>query len=635
MTYNVDFLISALVFLVMILFHYLEQRKMTHQQSRLFLRFMILALLDTAFDLITTLLIDAQNPELWLLTEMMLGIFYLMQALIPFSLFAYVQSLRQLSTEKYRAICRTAKIPIVIMIVLILINHWTHQLFTVTRDGFYIHGPLYFLMYAYTALYILALLIDSFIHIREYGIRNFSVIWEFLTIAIAAVSVQAFDSRILMTSFGIALGILVLYLTINNPFSYTDTLTGLYDRTYLASVLEPLLKHKKPIFCLELNIRDMRQLNHVWGNDAVNQLLADTAKWILQLSKGNQLFRIGDSKFLILCLSPESYVEARDFLGNYADVISTFSTGHIKPWYSLTGVVRCDSVQDTDDLLSYLDYLDQLNPANQTGDIVQSDEQTMKSYRYQQEIEKYLDTAIEQDLFSVVYQPIWSTEENRYVAVEALSRLHHPTLGPVSPEIFLGLAEKQNRIATIACLQFRRVCRFVKAHEDVMKTLNNVKFNLSPIELMDKDHIERMLAIIDEYGLEPSYFQFEITETAATEYSQGLKDLIEVFTKKGIGLCLDDFGSGYANLNSVLKLPFSVIKLDKSLLSGISKDGKIALFYQNILSLLQKMDYDVVAEGVENEVELNLLTVYGVKMIQGYYFSRPLSGEDLPAKLRR
>ena len=126
-----------------------------------------------------------------------------------------------------------------------------------------------------------------------------------------------------------------------------------------------------------------------------------------------------------------------------------------------------------------------------------------------------------------------------------------------------------------------------------------------------------------------SLFQFEVTETVATEYSKRLSLIAEQFRSAGIGLCLDDFGSGYANLNTVTQLPFSVIKLDRSLLFGICSDGRSASFYHSIVSTFQSMGYYVVAEGVETEAEVSLLRQWGVDMIQGYYFAKPLPPREL------
>lgn len=143
-----------------------------------------------------------------------------------------------------------------------------------------------------------------------------------------------------------------------------------------------------------------------------------------------------------------------------------------------------------------------------------------------------------------------------------------------------------------------------------------------------------MLEIIREHGLEPSFFQFEITETVATEYKEEVYEAVEVFVKDGIGLCMDDFGSGYANLNAVLKLPFQCIKMDRSMLNGIRQHKVAGELYRNIVTILRQQGYAIVAEGVEEQEEVELLEAWGVDMIQGYYFSRPLPVEEFLKKIR-
>ena len=222
-----------------------------------------------------------------------------------------------------------------------------------------------------------------------------------------------------------------------------------------------------------------------------------------------------------------------------------------------------------------------------------------------------------------------STGEEGTSCTEALSRLRHPTLGWISPDIFIRLAEKNRLISQITELQLRRVCRFLRENPALRASIANVKINLSPLDLIHSDGGSHLIRILDEYGLPYSCFQFEITETVATEYSASLTRVAESFQAAGIGLCLDDFGSGYANLNTVMQLPFSVIKLDRSLLFHICTDKNAALFYQSIVSAFCRLGYRIIAEGVETQAEMELLRSWNVDMIQGYYFSRPLPPGDL------
>ena len=175
----------------------------------------------------------------------------------------------------------------------------------------------------------------------------------------------------------------------------------------------------------------------------------------------------------------------------------------------------------------------------------------------------------------------------------------------------------------------RRICTLLKESPEIMEQLQGVKINLSPLEILKRGHIQQLVDTILESGIPASFFSFEITETVASDYTENLRKAVDLFTGAGIGLCMDDFGSGYANLNSVLKLPFSVIKMDRSLMAGICTDEKAAALYRNTVAVLRNMDFTVIAEGVETSAELKLLSDWGVEMIQGFYFSPPLSRAGL------
>lgn len=295
----------------------------------------------------------------------------------------------------------------------------------------------------------------------------------------------------------------------------------------------------------------------------------------------------------------------------------------------LSGIVNAEKLEDGNMVLSYAEYLESLSLKMGSTEVVQNDAHTKKSFLYNKQVENFLYTAIEEDLFQVYYQPVYSTRNKQFVTLEALSRLKHPELGWIAPDIFIRIAEDNCLIDRISDLQFYRICRFLKEHSDLMKQIRNVKINLSPLDLMRKDCSGHFIQIMDEFGLPHEWVQFEITETVATEYNTGLCRVVEDFVKDGIGLCLDDFGSGYANLNTVMQLPFSVIKLDRSLLFHICTDERAASFYQSVVSTFQHMGYRIISEGVETESEMELLSSWGVDMIQGYYFSRPLPPEEL------
>ena len=270
----------------------------------------------------------------------------------------------------------------------------------------------------------------------------------------------------------------------------------------------------------------------------------------------------------------------------------------------ISGIMNAQKLGDSGLILEYAEYLEALSAKNGLTEVIQDDYQTMNGFLYNKRVEQYLHKAITEDLFEIYYQPVYSTRKKCFITLEALSRLQHPELGWIAPDVFIQIAEKNHMIEQITDLQFSRVCRFLGENRYLMRHLLNVKVNLSSLDLMRNDCSRHFIRIMDAYKIPHNWIQFEITETVATECNAGLRRVAEEFTDAGIGLCLDDFGSGYANLNTVMRLPFSVIKVDRSLLFDICRDGKRAIFYESVVETFHKMNYHIVSEGVETQEEM-------------------------------
>ena len=631
--YNMSFLISGLIILLLILYHFTEQRKLESDSNRIFQFFIIVGISDIFCDLTSSLLIMEADRRFSALTMGLLTMLYLLQALLPYALFCYTQSLRSCRRNIMRRTMALWSVPCAFLAVLIISNCWNGLLFFFDSAGRYTKGPLYMIMYYVALGYVIVIALSSARYYKELGREKFKVIWEFIFIVGICVAVQACQGELLTTGFGIGLGITVLFLTINNPYSYMDNLTGAFDKQYFSRWMQEKLNEGKQMNVISVDMHHLKRINKIFGNSTGDKLLIRVAEELQEISGSAHVFRITGKRFLLLTYSLAEYERSRDRIQKFFEQDFVVDGEQIRFPAVVCGILEAEKFEESDTLLSYIEYLVSLASDSEDGRLIQGDEKTMQGFWYEQEIERFLNTAIEQDLFEVYYQPVYPVCGTDFITLEALSRLRHPALGNVSPEVFIGIAEKNGQITRIGYLQFRRVCCFIKEHEELMTRIRNVKFNLSPSELLKHGYIRKLIDVICEYELPFSYFQFEITETVATEYCENLYQAVSDFLDAGIGLCLDDFGSGYANLNTILKLPFSSIKLDRSLLNGICEDSQIASFYQSIVSVLQGLGYDVIAEGVETEDEMRLLQDWGINMIQGYYFSRPVSGEEIVKKI--
>lgn len=626
MKYNIDFLIAGLIFLCLILYHFKNEKQLDSQNNKLFSYFILIGLADIFFDIVCTTLISLDSPSVTLSATFFLTILYFLQAAVPYFLLQYTRSLRPGTKTK---LCNAWAVPVVLMWVIVLLNINTGWFFYFDHEGIYHTGPLYLLMYCYALLYIFVIVAESLYYYKLLGKVRFRVIWEFLIIGIACTALQAYSGNVLLIGFGISLGITVLFLTINNPYEYTDTLTRLFNAQYFKDWIAKEFRKDNPFHLLSIDLRSIKQINKVWGNTFGDRFLAQVGEELTALSPNPYLFRVSGKRFILIAPSLSEYEKLRSSIQTLFCSSFEVHGNQIVPSVVICGILDAHKLKHFDTLLGYVEYLSTLAPTVENFVLIQGDEETMNGFNYNQEIERYLQTAIEKDLFELYFHPIYSISEQKYVSVEALSRLTHPKLGAVSPGVFIDIAEKNGAIFDIDMQQFRKLCQFVSEHKNLMKHFHSVKFNMYPAELLAEGYSQKIIKTIREFDLDYSFFQFEITESIATEYSSNLLKSLEDFSKVGIEISLDDFGSGYANLDTVLKLPFTTIKLDRSLLHSIDVDRQSRSFYQSIVKIFSDMGYQVIAEGVETEHEMNLVTNWGVDLIQGFYYSKPLKGSDL------
>ncbi len=560
MTYNIDFLIAAMVILLLVLWYFLGQKRAEDLNNQVFLFFAIIGILDVVAELASNYYISFPNSNCEIAAMLATTIFYLLQALLPFTVICYIQTLHDNKIISAKKMFLSG-VPTFILMGMILTNPFTEKLFYFDIPAGYMKGPWYMLMYYSALCHMAAALILIVIWRKKLGYQKVKSLLEILLISGAGVVIQLLYHPLLTTGFGMSLGILALFITINNPHANIDTLTGSLEE------YEYYLTQLKRMFD---------------GNSKLNV----------------------NNKIITM------------------PVI-------------ISGIMNAQKLGDSGLILEYAEYLEALSAKNGLTEVIQDDYQTMNGFLYNKRVEQYLHKAITEDLFEIYYQPVYSTRKKCFITLEALSRLQHPELGWIAPDVFIQIAEKNHMIEQITDLQFSRVCRFLGENRYLMRHLLNVKVNLSSLDLMRNDCSRHFIRIMDAYKIPHNWIQFEITETVATECNAGLRRVAEEFTDAGIGLCLDDFGSGYANLNTVMRLPFSVIKVDRSLLFDICRDEKRAIFYESVVETFHKMNYHIVSEGVETQEEMEQISSWGVEMIQGYYFSKPLPEKELLELLKK
>jgi len=244
-------------------------------------------------------------------------------------------------------------------------------------------------------------------------------------------------------------------------------------------------------------------------------------------------------------------------------------------------------------------------------------------------IESKLQKALENDEFEIYYQPQINIIHNRLRGFEALIRWTSPELGNVTPAEFIPIAEKTGLINKIGEFVLRGACIQAKEWKDKKYSFDTISVNVSPKQLLNTCFFELVEKILEDSKLDPKYLEIEITEGTLIKYMEEDSKLLEKLTGKNIKVSIDDFGTGYSSLNYLTVLPISTLKIDKSFIDKICIDDKSLAIVECIISLSKKLGYDVIAEGVENEDQKNLLNCIGCTCIQGYYYCKPIPASKL------
>ena len=252
------------------------------------------------------------------------------------------------------------------------------------------------------------------------------------------------------------------------------------------------------------------------------------------------------------------------------------------------------------------------------------------------EMESGLRTAVDAGQLMLQYQPIVDLKTKHVYGFEALVRWNHPEKGMISPMEFIPLAEETGLIDPIGSWVLRRACVDIRRWNELYPAAEPLRVcvNMSPKQLHSKLLITETKRILAETGVDPSWVAIEITEGSLFEdLKLAIDSLLELKTL-GVGLKIDDFGTGYSGLNYLHQLPFDTLKIDRSFVSGLNEDSASRDMIRSIVAMAHDLKMDVIAEGIEEECQLDELTIAHTDFGQGYYFSRPLSHDAAEGLLK-
>ncbi|MDE1464155.1 EAL domain-containing protein [Spartinivicinus poritis] len=410
-----------------------------------------------------------------------------------------------------------------------------------------------------------------------------------------------------------------------------DSLTGLYNRRMLIEYTQHAIslakRSNKNIGILYFDLDDFKKVNDTYGHSVGDNLLKEVATRVKSSIRSSDILaRIGGDEFALLV---ENIIDCSDLVNIAKNIISSFSVPvylnkqpvHIT---SSIGIALFKENSETaDGLIQQADTA--MYNAKRAGRncYMFFSESMNKAASIQLETENNLKIALQNDEFTIFYQPKVSYKSKQITQAEALIRWNHPKKGLIPPNIFIPIAEKSDLIIDIGKWVRDQVLQQLTIWQEKNFPPIKVSVNVSGKEFIKREVLQHLLDIFMKYQIAPHWLELEITEDTLIQSIKDNNTDYEIIRGMDVGLAIDDFGTGYCSLGYLKDYPFETLKIDKSFINNVTKNEKDASIVKTIIAMAHSLNMSVVAEGVETQEQRDFLVANKCDLIQGYFYCKP------------
>ena len=424
--------------------------------------------------------------------------------------------------------------------------------------------------------------------------------------------------------------------------AFHDALTGLPNQLLFEETVSlALAERRQPARKLAVFVLDVdrfKRVNDSLGHPAGNELLGEVARRLTGAVRGGDtVARMSGDEFTLLVTGLRSTGEAALVAEKVMAVFrAPFAVGGQELYVtaSLGIAVSPDDGSRPSVLLKNADTA--MYRAKERGrncfEIYSVDMNAGVEARLA--LEADLHQALDSGQLRVAYQPQIDMATRQMCGVEALARWDHPTLGPISPDTFIPLAEESGLIVALDDWVMRTACAQVRAWGDAGLPPLRMAVNLSGRAFWRSRIVERVTEVLAVTGVDPTQLELEVTESMAVDAVTDTRPLFRELEALGVRLAIDDFGTGYSALGRLQGLPFHTLKIDRSFVVGVENPHDEAPIVAAMIAMAHALKLEVVAEGVETEAQQSFLARHGCDIAQGYLFGRPVEPAEIEAMLR-
>lgn len=418
--------------------------------------------------------------------------------------------------------------------------------------------------------------------------------------------------------------------------AFCDTITGHYNWIHLVAFLEvPKNKGINDYAFVHFDIKEFRVINEVYGHIAANKVLNNVVDAINKSDFVYASARCHNDNFAMM-IKDMSEEETIKKLEKFFEGLSKLEEDPNYKIFYRCGFVPMQKAMLLGNRVADAGKLAQsLGKNHNKTEIITYTDEMHNNISWGNYIKAYVETAIENDEFVVYLQPKFDIHKEVLKGSEALIRWNYKNKEFLSPARFIPFFEKDGSIGKIDDIVLKKVCEAIARWKKEGKPLYPISINLSRNRMYDKDLISHLTSIVDEYGIEHELIDFELTESAGYDNTDHMIKILEELRSAGYKISMDDFGTGYSSLSLLTKMPLNTLKIDKSFVDNVSTSSEREediIVVKHIITLAKELGFTCLAEGAESKPQVDKLRELGCEVIQGFYYSKPISIDEYEKK---
>ena len=620
---NIHIQCCGLVVLLFLLFFYVRQKRVGLFSERYYIKVLLISLGSLVLDILSVVAIAYEEHLPTMILHLICKLYLVSLVWLGYSAFGYV--IADLFTEKkYTVLIRAAIAVGVFATILVLFApiHIYHG-----SSAVYTYGWSDYLTYFFGLMFIIAATVCAIRFKKLILPRRRMVVYIWLGAWLVASLVQLLNPALLLVGFATSIGMMAIYLGLENPESNIDRALGCFHAHALAAYMEQIFSQKQNISMLLISIMPFQPSSIT--EDDINESIRHIVQYLDRFPEA-KVFKNLEKELVVLCPDMTKLATVFQSLQDqfYQDQFYHPEEGEGRlykfPYTLFMLIPESNMFCNMDEVMQLIQQEKVSRRSVNSSYVCYANQDFLDQIRKKEQVKAEIIRALDEDRVMVFLQPIYSIKEKKIVSAEALARIQCKDGTYLPPGEFIPVAEECGLIGHLGERIFEKTCAFLRDSNVIDLGIHYIEVNLSVVQCEQRNLAERYIRIMAEYGISPDRINLEITETASVQTKQIMLENMEKLIEHGVSFSLDDFGNGQSNLDYIIDMPVSLMKLDMNMVKQYFEDLKARFVVQAAIRMAHDMDLFLVAEGVETETQLVEMGAQGVDFIQGYYFSKPI-----------